>query len=92
MQKNTKKKIAPIVVAVLVILYAGPLMVMVAMTAGFLGFIISTFVLELIFIQWFAKKNPVITAIISAAITMVVYCAFRFLLNVPVNTFGIFVI
>ena len=25
MQKNTKKKIAPIVVAVLVILYAGPL-------------------------------------------------------------------
>ena len=37
MQKNTKKKIAPIVVAVLVILYAGPLMVMVAMMAGFLG-------------------------------------------------------
>lgn len=57
-----------------------------------LGFIIATFVLEVIFIQWFAKKNPIITAIISAAITMVVYCAFRFLLNVPVNTFGIFVI
>ena len=58
----------------------------------FLGFIIATFVLELIFIQWFAKKNPVITVVISAAITMVVYCAFRFLLNVPVHTFGIFVI
>lgn len=58
----------------------------------FLGFIISTFVLELIFIQWFAKKNPIITVVIAAAITMVVYCAFRFLLNVPVNTFGIFAI
>ncbi len=58
----------------------------------FLGFIISTFVLELIFLQWFAKKNPIITVVISAAITMVVYCAFRFLLNVPVNTFGIFAI
>ena len=58
----------------------------------FLGFIISTFALEFIFIQWFAKKNPVITLVISAAITMVVYCAFRFLLNVPVHTFGIFVI
>ena len=58
----------------------------------FLGFIISTFVLELIFIQWFAKKNPIITVVISAAITMVVYCAFRFALNVPVHTFGIFTI
>ena len=58
----------------------------------FLGFIIATFVLELIFIQWFAKKNPVITVVIAAAITMVVYCAFRFLLNVPVHTFGIFTI
>ena len=58
----------------------------------FLGFIISTFVLELIFIQWFAKKNPIITVVIAAAITMVVYCAFRFVLNVPVHTFGIFTI
>ena len=58
----------------------------------FLGFIIATFVLELIFIQWFSKKNPVITVVIAAAITMVVYCAFRFLLNVPVHTFGIFTI
>lgn len=57
-----------------------------------LGFIIATFVLEFIFIQWFAKKNPAITALISAAITMVVYCAFRFVLNVPVHTFGIFTI
>ena len=68
------------------------ILVVYLLVLPFLGFIISTFVLELIFIQWFAKKNPIITAIISAAITMVVYCAFRFLLNVPVNTFGIFVI
>ena len=58
----------------------------------FLGFIIDTFILEFLFIQWFAKKNPAITALISAAITMVVYCAFRFVLNVPVHTFGIFTI
>ena len=68
------------------------ILVVYLLVLPFLGFIISTFLLELIFIQWFAKKNPIITAIISAAITMVVYCAFRFLLNVPVNTFGIFVI
>lgn len=68
------------------------ILVVYLLVLPFLGFIISTFVLELIFIQWFAKKNPVITAVISAAITMVVYCAFRFLLNVPVHTFGIFVI
>ncbi len=54
-----------------------------------LGFIIDTVILEFIFIQWFAKKNPVITFVISAAITMVVYCAFQFLLNVPVGSFGI---
>ena len=68
------------------------ILVVYLLVLPFLGFIISTFVLELIFIQWFAKKNPVITALIAAAITMVVYCAFRFLLNVPVHTFGIFAI
>ena len=54
-----------------------------------LGFIIDTIILEFVFIQWFAKKNPIITFVISAAITMVVYCAFQFLLNVPVGSFGI---
>ncbi len=58
----------------------------------FVGFIISTTVLEFIFIQWFAKKNPLITLVISVVITMVVYGAFKFLLNVPVDSFGIFVI
>ena len=34
---NRKKKIAPIVVAVLVVLYIAPLVVMMAAIAGFLG-------------------------------------------------------
>ena len=37
MQRNTKKKIAPIVIAVLVVLYVGPLVVLVAAAAGFMG-------------------------------------------------------
>ena len=56
------------------------------------GFLIATTVMEFIFIQWFAKKNPVITLVISAAITLVVYFAFKSLLNVPIDSFGIFVI
>lgn len=34
---NRKKKIAPVVVAVLVVLYMGPIVVMVAAMAGMLG-------------------------------------------------------
>lgn len=37
MQKNTKKKIAPVVVAVLVIAYVGPLVAMISYAAGLLG-------------------------------------------------------
>lgn len=37
MQKNTKKKIAPVVIAVLVVIYVGPLVAMVAYAAGLLG-------------------------------------------------------
>ena len=37
MQGNTRKKIAPIVVAVLVVLYVGPMVGMVAYAAGLLG-------------------------------------------------------
>ena len=37
MDNRGKKKIAPIVVAVLVALYVGPLVVMVLATAGFIG-------------------------------------------------------
>ena len=56
------------------------------------GFIISTTVLQFIFIQWFAKKKPVITLAIAVVITMVVYIVFKFTLNVPIDSFGIFVI
>lgn len=58
----------------------------------FLGFLIATTVLEFIFIQWFAKKKPWITAIISVGITLVIYCVFQFVLNVPVGSFGILTI
>ncbi len=37
MQRNTKKKIAPVVVAAAVVLYVGPLVAMVAYAAGLLG-------------------------------------------------------
>ena len=37
MQRNTKKKIAPVVVAAAVVLYVGPLVAMAAYAAGLLG-------------------------------------------------------
>lgn len=37
MEDRTKKKIAPIVIAVLVVAYVGPLVAMVAYAAGLLG-------------------------------------------------------
>lgn len=37
MQKNTKKKIAPVVIAVLVVAYIAPLLAMAAYAAGLLG-------------------------------------------------------
>ena len=37
MRNNTKKKIAPIVVAVLVVAYVGPLVALMAYAAGLLG-------------------------------------------------------
>ena len=55
----------------------------------FLGFIIATTVMEAVFIQWFAKKKPWITAIISLVVTLVIYAVFQYVLNVPVGSFGI---
>ena len=55
----------------------------------FLGFIIATTVMEAIFIQWFAKKKPWVTVIIALAVTLVIYCVFQYVLNVPVGSFGI---
>lgn len=53
------------------------------------GFLISTAVMQFIFIQWFAQKKPYITVLISVAVTMLVYVVFKFLLNVPID-FGMF--
>ena len=55
----------------------------------FLGFIIATTVMEAIFIQWFAKKKPWITVILALVVTLVIYCVFQYVLNVPVGSFGI---
>ncbi len=58
---------------------------------GFLGFLLSTVVMLFGFIQWFAKKNPLITLLISVICTAAIYGVFKFLLNVPVD-FGLFAI
>jgi len=53
------------------------------------GYIISTTVMQFVFIQWFGKKKPYITLLIALVITLVSYFAFKNLLNVPVD-FGMF--
>ena len=55
----------------------------------FLGFIIATTIMEAIFIHWFAKKKPWVTAVIALVVTLVIYVVFQYLLNVPVGSFGI---
>ena len=55
----------------------------------FLGFIIATTIMEAIFIQWFAKKKPWITVLISLVVTLVIYVVFQYVLNVPVGSFGL---
>ena len=55
----------------------------------FLGFIIATTIMEAIFIQWFAKKKPWITAIIALVVTVAIYVVFQYVLNVPVGSFGL---
>lgn len=55
----------------------------------YLGFLLATFALEFLLIQWFARKKPWITAPIALLITVAVYAIFKYLLNVPIDTFGI---
>ena len=55
----------------------------------FLGFIIATTIMEAVFLHWFAKKKPWFTAVLALVITLVIYCVFQFVLNVPVGSFGI---
>ena len=54
-----------------------------------LGFIIATTILEFILIRWFSKKSYVVSFVIAAAVTAVVYGIFQFVLNVPVGSFGL---
>ncbi|MDD4843250.1 MAG: tripartite tricarboxylate transporter TctB family protein [Anaerotignum sp.] len=54
-----------------------------------LGFIVSTVIMLFAFIQWFSKGKLWKNALISVVTTLLIYCVFRFLLNVPVN-FGLF--
>ena len=54
-----------------------------------LGFIIATTILEFIFIRWFSKKSYVVSFVIAAAVTAVVYGIFQLVLNVPVGSFGL---
>ena len=53
------------------------------------GPIIATTLLEFIFIRWFSKKGYVVSFLISAAVTAVVFGIFQFVLNVPVGSFGL---
>ena len=55
----------------------------------FLGFIIATTIMEAVFIHWFAKKKPWVTAVIALVVALVIYVVFQYLLNVPVGSFGI---
>ena len=55
----------------------------------FLGFIIATTIMEAVFLHWFAKKKPWITAVMALVITLVIYAVFQFVQNVPVGSFGI---
>lgn len=55
----------------------------------FLGFIIATTIMEAVFIHWFAKKKPWVTAVLALVITLVIYVVFQYVLNVPVGSFGI---
>ena len=54
--------------------------------------VVYVFLLEplgFIFIRWFSKKGYVVSFLISAAVTAVVFGIFQFVLNVPVGSFGL---
>ncbi len=52
-----------------------------------IGFIVSTIALMFGCVLWFSKSVKT-SAISSVAITMIIYCVFRFVLNVPIH-FGL---
>ena len=54
MTNRGKKKIAPIVVAVLVVLYVGPMVGVLASVAGFLGSVSEDVMLPVLFLLFYA--------------------------------------
>ena len=54
-----------------------------------LGFILATTAMLFAFIQWFGKKKWYISLAVSVVSTLIVYFAFKLLLNVPMS-FGLF--
>lgn len=52
------------------------------------GFLVPTFVMMTFFIQWFSRDKLVKSALLALIVTMVVYCTFRYFLNVPIH-FGL---
>ena len=64
-------------------------LVVYVVALNILGFIIATILMLFGFIQWFSKAKPVKSIIISVLVTLLIYCIFKFLLNVPVD-FGLF--
>ena len=65
------------------------ILVVYVLVLEFLGFIIATTIMEAIFLHWFAKKKPWFTVLLALVVTLVIYCVFQFVLNVPVGSFGI---
>ena len=78
----------PICISVVMLLCAAILVIYTILLHP-VGFILTTTAMLFTFIQWFGKKKIYITFAISAAATLVVYFAFKYLLNVPM-AFGLF--
>ena len=67
MQRNTKKKIAPVVVAAAVVLYVGPLVAMVAYAAGLLGAQGGWGILPFLLLYAFAGGAVIVGVLYAAA-------------------------
>ena len=67
MQKNTKKKIAPVVVAAAVVLYVGPLVAMMAYAAGLLGAEGGWGILPILLLYAFAGGAVIVGVLYAAA-------------------------
>ena len=67
MQRNTRKKIAPVVVAAVVVLYVGPLVAMAAYAAGLLGAEGGWGILPFLLLYAFAGGAVIIGVLYAAA-------------------------